>query len=327
LKNENILPLAKEGTKAAFVGPHVDNREIYGGWSIWGRAEDTVSIADAIKARRLETVPVPSADVVVMALGEYRDQTGEAASRGQIEVPAEQMELFRKVCDENPNVVVVLFTGRPLDIREIAQKAKAVLVVWQPGTEGGNAILDVLYGDKNPSGKLAMSFPWCVGQVPVFYSEMRTGRPYREGMTDRYLSRYLDIPNKPLYPFGYGLSYTSFEISPLHLDSAVLRRGEKEGIRASVRVKNTGDRAGHEVVQLYLRDRSASVARPVRELKGVQKLFLQPGEEREVVFTITDEMLSFTDADMNYTSEPGEFSAFVGNSSETLNEAVFHYKD
>ncbi len=379
LKNEGILPLEKscgenlsrenssrenfsqeKGKTVAYIGPHVENRQITGAWSMFAREEDTVSIADALKERGIhapvargsaildnnrtlealgealdyqkdaqqakalleEAVSVAKeADTVVLAIGEHRVQSGEAASRAQIEVPECQMELFRAVQAVNPNVAVVLFTGRPLDIREISQKAKAVLVVWQPGTEGGNAILNVLYGDVNPSAKLAMSFPWCTGQVPVFYNEMHTGRPYKEGMTDKYLSRYLDIPNKPLYPFGYGLSYTSFEISPVKLSSDTIQKGES--LTASVTVKNTGNMSGREVVQLYVQDHAASVARPVRELKGAQKIGLEPGEEKEVVFTITEEMLAFTNIDMEFTSEAGKYSVYIGSSSEADNEGVF----
>lgn len=361
LKNDGMLPLS-ETEKVAFIGPHVDNPHIMGAWSLFGRAEDTVTIAGALAERKIPAAcakgsailddcrglesfekwldyqkdesqakalleeavqTAKEADKVVLALGEHRAQSGEAASRAQIDLPSCQLELLRAVCAVNPNVTVVLFSGRPLDIREVSQKAKAVLAVWQPGTEGGNAILDVLYGAVNPSAKLAMSFPWCVGQAPVFYGEMHTGRPYRDGGMEKYLSRYLDVPNKPLYPFGFGLSYTSFEISALQLDGTVLKRGEGGSLKACAKVKNTGSVPGREVVQLYLQDHAASVARPVRELKGVQKLALAPGEEKEVVFEITEEMLFFTNMDMKFTSEPGSYSVYVGNSSETQNGAEF----
>lgn len=365
LKNDNILPLKQAAANTAFIGPHVENKMIYGGWSLFGRAEDTVSIADALRERKPDAVSAKgsamldnnrglevfddtldyqrderqaaamlqeaaekakAAEVVVLALGEHRLQSGEAASRANITLPDCQMELFRAVHAANPNVVVVLFSGRPLDIREITQKAKAVLAVWQPGTEGGNAILDVLYGDVNPSAKLSMSFPYCVGQVPVFYGGMHTGRPYEESMKEKFLSRYLDIPNKPLYPFGYGLSYAAFDISPVTLDGTVLIHEKGSSIRAKVTVRNTGSCAGQEVVQLYIQDQAASVARPVRELKGFRKIALDPGEEKEVYFTITEEMLRFTNIDMKFASEAGNFYAFVGNSSETQNKAEFLLK-
>ena len=248
-------------------------------------------------------------------------QSGEAASRADISLPECQMELFRKVRAVNQNVAVVLFTGRPLDIREISRYAASVLVVWMPGTEGGNAIADVLYGDVSPSGKLAMSFPYCVGQVPVFYGQFATGRPYKEGTDEKYVSRYLDIPNKPLYAFGYGLSYTEFQIGKVCLSASHMNR---EGvILASVQVKNIGGMKGKEVVQLYIQDVCASVVRPVRELKGVKKIELFPGEEKTVSFEIREEMLRFHNVDMNYLSEPGEFKIFIGNSSETENGAIF----
>lgn len=365
LKNEGLLPLKPEGSKLAFIGPHVENRRIFGGWSLFARTEDTVSIADALRERGIDAAlakgsaildnnrglelfgdmldyqkdekvvsdllqeaveTAKTADVVVLAIGEHQAQSGEAASRADITVPECQMELFRAVHAVNPNVVVVLFSGRPLDIREIAQKANAVLEVWQPGTEGGSAILDVLYGDVNPSAKLSMSFPYCVGQVPVFYGEMHTGRPYEEGTGNKFLSRYLDIPNKPMYPFGFGLSYTTFEISPIILDEAVLFCEKGSSIQARVTVKNTGLCAGSEVVQLYIQDLSASVARPVRELKGFQKVALNPGEEKEVTFTITEDMLRFTNINMKSESEAGNFYVYVGNSSETQNKAEFLLK-
>ena len=358
LKNEGVLPLKNE-EKVAFIGPYVSNCEIYGAWSMFGRPETTVSAEMGIKSRSginaefltgcamlnefdgleymkgkgeetgneseqlLEEAEeeAQKADKVVLFLGEHRMQSGEAASRANISLPECQMELFRKVRAVNQNVAVVLFTGRPLDIREISRYAASVLVVWMPGTEGGNAIADVLYGDVSPSGKLAMSFPYCVGQVPVFYGQFATGRPYKEGTDEKYVSRYLDIPNKPLYAFGYGLSYTEFQIDKVCLSASHMNR---EGvILASVQVKNIGGMKGKEVVQLYIQDVCASVVRPVRELKGIKKIELFPGEEKTVSFEIREEMLRFHNVDMNYLSEPGEFKIFIGNSSETENGAIF----
>ena len=347
LKNDGILPLA--GERTAFIGPYVANAEIYGAWSMFGTPETTVSIEQGVKNRGCgqvyfaegcmlsedpgrseetagkllqEAVELAKkADKVVLALGEHRLQSGEAASRADITLPDCQMELFRQVCAVNKNVVVVLFSGRPLDIREISGQAAAVLAVWMPGTEGGNAIADVLFGDVNPSGRLSMSFPYSVGQVPIFYGQFRTGRPYTEGTEEKYVSRYLDIPNRPLYPFGYGLSYTTFEIGPVQLSAQQMRRTDR--LRATVTVKNTGTVSGSEVVQMYLADVNGSVARPVRELRGFCKVRLEPGEEREVCFEITEEMLRFHDIHMDYVSEPGTFRVFVGDSSETENGAAF----
>lgn len=271
-------------------------------------------LAEAVQAAR-------EADIVVMPLGESFLQSGEAKSRAMIDIPDVQMQLFRKVAEVNPNIVVVLFTGRPLDLREISEKAKAVLVAWLPGTEGGHGVMDVLTGKVNPSGRLPMSFPYCVGQCPVYYNEFSTGRPWHEGSKGLFTSRYLDVPNKPLYSFGYGLSYTTFAISPVVLDRTEM--GAEEAVTAKVTVKNTGAMPGTEVIQLYIRDVAASVVRPVRELKGFEKVELMPGEEREVSFRIDDEMLSFIRADGTVGSEPGLFRVWIGNCSDTENSAEF----
>lgn len=363
LKNDGLLPLKKEGQRTAFIGPHVDNQRIIGAWSMFANAQDTVTLKGAVLSRGYAQVtfhkgsPVldndrgmevywkeehmsgdwekrekllkeavaaaKEADTVVLALGEHQMQSGEAASRADITVPECQMELFRRVYDANPNVSVVLFSGRPLDIRELSRKARAVLAVWMPGSEGGNAIADVLYGDVNPSGKLSMSFPYSVGQVPVHYNMFRTGRPLDKTSEQRYFSKYLDIPNEPLYPFGYGLSYTEFEISRVHLDKDELTK--ENCIHASVSVRNTGNVTGQEVVQLYVQDIVGSVVRPVRELKGFRKVELKPGEEKEVIFTLREDMLRFTDSNMERQSEAGEFHLFIGNSSDTQNQAKFFF--
>ena len=263
-----------------------------------------------------------AADIVVMALGEHYLQSGEATSHANIQVPEVQMELFRRVCEVNERVVVVLFSGRPLDIREISGKAKAVLQVWMPGTEGARAIVDVLYGAYNPSGKLPMSFPYCVGQVPVHYNEYSTGRPCVPGKDkDRFRSKYLDIPNAPLYPFGYGLSYTRFSVSKIALDKECMTRDES--IRAEVKVKNIGERKGTETIQFYIRDVAASVVRPVKELKGFCKITLEPGEEQTVSFTIDDSKLQFLTESGRWESEAGKFEVFAGTDSSTVNCAEF----
>lgn len=280
----------------------------------WDEEAEERMFAQAVEA-------AGEAEVVVMPLGESFLQSGEACSRAMIELPRVQMKLLRRVAAVNPNIVVVLFTGRPLDLREINEIARAVLVVWMPGTEGGHGIVDVLTGKVNPSGKLPMSFPYSVGQCPVCYNAFSTGRPCREGDNNRFLSKYLDIPNKPLYPFGYGLSYTSFTFSGVMLDRKEM--SEEETITARVRVKNTGSLTGTEVVQLYLQDVAASVVRPVKELKDFEKVTLQPGEEREVAFLIDNEKLSFIRADGTVGSEAGLFRVWIGNCSETENVAEF----
>ena len=281
---------------------------------IMTREEEEQMQKEAVEAAK-------EADLVIMPLGEHYLQSGEAASRAQITVPEVQMELFRAVHRVNKNIVVVLFCGRPLDIREISQKARAVLVVWRPGTEGGSAVVDVLTGKENPSGRLPMSFPYCVGQVPVHYNEFSTGRPDQIGIQERFRSKYLDIPNEPLYPFGYGLGYTRFSLSQVKLDKTEMREGDT--IHAGVMLKNIGERKGTETVQFYIRDMAASVVRPVKELKGFEKVTLEPGEEREIIFAVEEPMLRFHTEQNGFASEAGEFLVFAGTDSRTENRAGF----
>ena len=366
LKNaEKILPLGKE-KKIAWVGPYVHSRNLMGSWSFIGDAKDVTNLEEAVKAQadttnmsfhagspmlgsdiRLEgfgeameqsTTPeeeeamlleavnaAKEADVVVLAIGEDRLQSGEATSNANIRIPEIQQRLLERVSKVNENVVVVLFNGRPLDLRDVVSKAKAVLEVWMPGTEGANAIADVVFGAYAPSGKLTMSFPYSVGQVPVHYNEYSTGRPHVPGKDkDRFRSKYLDIPNAPLFPFGYGLGYTSFAISDVKLDKAEL--GMEDEIKASVTVKNTGDAKGTETVQLYIHDVAASVVRPVKELKDFCKVTLQPGEETEVIFKITEEELRFLTENERVESENGVFEVFIGSDSTTENKAEFVLK-
>lgn len=271
-------------------------------------AERAQMLQEAIEAAK-------QAEIVVMPIGEYYLQSGEATSRGDIRIPDPQLVLLREVAKVNANIVVVLFNGRPLDLREVEENAKAVLEVWLPGTEGGHAIVDALIGKVNPSGKLPMSFPYCVGQIPVYYNHLATGRPNDPQKKERYLSKYLDIPNEPLYPFGYGLSYTGFTISDVILSSDKLTKDGE--ITASIWIQNTGEREGSDVLQLYIRDVTASVARPVKELKGIEKVSLKPGEKKEISFRITEEMLRFVRADGSYGSEPGKFRVWISDSSDS----------
>jgi len=209
-----------------------------------------------------------------------------------------------------------------MDLRALQDKAKAILVVWMPGTEGGPAIARTLYGDCAPSGRLSMAFPWCVAQLPMHYDQLSTGRPYHgDHRAIRISSKYLDMPNRPLYPFGFGLTYTTFAYSGVALSADKLTRGGE--ITASVRVTNTGDRPGTETVQLYLRDLVGSVARPVRELKGFRRVTLRPGESADVAFAITEEQLRFYDINMDFVSEPGGFEVFIGPDSASENKATF----
>mgnify|MGYP000664111360 CR=1 FL=1 len=277
--------------------------------------EEAQMLEEAVKA-------AAGAKKVVLCIGEDRLQSGEATSNANIQIPEIQQKLLDRVAEVNDNIVVVLFSGRPLDIRDIKAKAKAILEVWMPGTEGAGAIADVLYGAYNPTGKLPMSFPYCVGQVPVHYNEYATGRPHVEGKDkDRFRSKYLDIPNAPLYPFGYGLSYTTFTVSEVSLDKDSMKDGES--IRAAVTVKNTGTCAGTETIQLYLHDVAASVVRPVKELKDFRKVTLQPEEEARVEFTITEPQLCFLSENNIFESEAGIFEIFIGTDSTTTNKAKF----
>ena len=209
-----------------------------------------------------------------------------------------------------------------MDITKECEMVKSVLMVWFPGTEGGNAIADVLFGYEQPGGRLSMSIPYSVGQVPVFYGEFTTGRPYQEDWTyKRFLSRYQDIPNKPLYPFGFGLSYTEFKYSNVELSTNLLEKGKT--IEATITLTNTGEREGVETVQLYIRDVAGSVIRPVKELKGIKKIRLTAGESREVSFQINEDMLRFYNFDGNFAAEPGSFQVFIGPDSGTYNMATF----
>lgn len=360
LENDGVLPLKKED-KVAFIGPYTDEKAIIGSWSIFGKNEDAVSIKEGVEAKGIQAVWEKGCEIldagvkmagfgsayenkksqkemeemtmsavsaardaakVVLCMGEHMVQTGEGASRGDLTLPECQLKLLREVAAVNDNIAVVLFGGRPVDLREVKELAKAILVVWMPGSEGGNAIADILYGEASPSGKLPMSFPYCVGQVPVHYNEFQTGRHFNKEQPDnRFQSRYLDIPNEPLYPFGYGLSYASFTYGDVKLSSDVLARGGE--IKASVMVKNTGFCSAKEAVQLYIRDDKGSVVRPVRELKGFEKITLNKGEEREVSFTITEDLLKFHDINMDFVAESGTFTVYIGGDSNTENQAVF----
>ena len=263
-----------------------------------------------------------TADKVILFLGEHYLQTGEATSRGNLDIPAIQKRLLKEIVSINPNTAVVLFNGRPLDIREICESSKAVLEAWMPGTEGGMALMNILSGTHEPTGRLPMSFPYCVGQVPIHYDSFPTGRFYDEKQKEnRFLSKYLDIPNKPLFPFGWGLGYTDYSISDVRLDKKEL--SEREKIVAEVTVKNIGDRTGTEILQLYIHDVAASVVRPVKQLKGYKRITLQPGEEAVVKFEIKEEMLRFYMENGEWGSEPGKFEVMIGRDSSTENKKMF----
>ncbi|MBX2987222.1 MAG: beta-glucosidase BglX [Bdellovibrionaceae bacterium] len=261
------------------------------------------------------------ADVVVMALGEAESMSGEAASRTVIRLPAHQQALLRDVKATGKPVVVLLFNGRPLVLGMENEVADALVETWFLGTQAGNAIADVLFGDYNPSGKLTISFPYNEGQIPVSYLDKSTGRPMNPKV--KYTTKYLDAPNEPLFPFGYGLSYTSFEISEPRLDSERLKAGQRFKVR--VDVTNTGSRDGEEVVQLYIRDLVATVTRPMKQLRGFRKVFLKAGEKKELVFDLSVEDLKFYDQKMRWVAEPGTFQVMVGNSSRDVKATEFRF--
>lgn len=262
------------------------------------------------------------ADVVVAALGEGSEMSGESSSRTNIQIPAVQKRLLEALLKTGKPVVLVLFTGRPLDLSWEQQNVPAILNVWFGGTEAAAAITDVLFGDVNPSGKLTATFPQNVGQLPIYYSQKNTGRPLAPGgWFAKFRSNYLDVSNDPLYPFGYGLSYTSFSYGDVKLSKSSFKSGGS--ITASVEVKNTGSREGKEVVQLYIRDLVGSVTRPVKELKGFEKISLKPGESRTITFTINADLLKFYDAELKYVAEPGDFKVFIGGNSRDVKEAAF----
>ncbi|MCP9749711.1 beta-glucosidase BglX [Ferruginibacter sp. HRS2-29] len=261
-------------------------------------------------------------DVIIAALGESSEMSGESSSRSNIEIPQAQKDLLMVLVKTGKPVVLVLFTGRPLVLNWEKANVPSILNVWFGGSEAGNAIADVLFGDVNPSGKLTTTFPQNVGQIPLYYNHKNTGRPLTDSLWfQKFRSNYLDVSNLPLYPFGYGLSYTTFSYSDIRLSSATL--GKTGNITATVTLKNTGNRDGAEVVQLYTRDLVGSVTRPVKELKGFQKIFLKAGESKAVTFTISAEDLKFYNSEYKFVAEPGDFKVFIGGNSVDVKEASF----
>jgi beta-glucosidase len=363
LKNDRqTLPL-DASTKIAFIGPLVKNqRNLVGNWSAAGDWEQAVNIWSALENKfagnkflyaqgchlvenetiRRNTDPngnviddVPSeqliaeavrtaklADVVVAVLGDAYDMSGEAASRSNIDLLDNQKTLLKALKETGKTVILVLMNGRPLTLQWEHDNIDAILETWYAGTRAGDAIVDILFGEVNPSGKITMTFPRNVGQIPVYYNHKNTGRPFSND--SKFTTKYIDMENTPLYPFGYGLSYTQFTYSGVQLSDSTLT---KDGaITASVTLTNSGDRAGEEIVQLYIRDLVGSITRPVKELKGFQRVALKPGESKHVAFTVTSEQLKFYNADLQWTAEPGEFFVFIGGNSDVNNKARFWLK-
>ena len=265
------------------------------------------------------------ADVIVAALGESSEMSGESSSRTELGLPDVQHTLLEALLKTGKPVVLTLFTGRPLTLNWEQEHVPAILNVWFGGSEAAYAIGDVLFGDVNPSGKLTMTFPKNVGQIPLFYNHKNTGRPLAAGKWfEKFRSNYLDVDNEPLYPFGYGLSYTTFQYSDIALSTPTL--GKDGSVTAVVTVTNTGKHDGAEVVQLYIRDLVGSITRPVRELKGFNKIFLRAGESKTVSFTITRDLLRFYDYDLNYVAEPGDFDIMIGGNSQAVKTAKLTLK-
>jgi beta-glucosidase len=341
LKNDHVLPLHKD-QKVALIGPFAQNGDILGPWSWQGSKEDAIKVDEGFRMKtdashlfvaqgcdvesgteeQLEEALqiAKDADVIVLALGEHSNMSGEAKCRADIRLPAVQLDLVSKMKQLQKPIVAVLFNGRPLDLHGVIDQTDAVLEAWFPGTEGGAAVADLLYGDVNPSGRLTMSFPYSVGQVPVYYNSFNTGRPKVEPVTE-YVSKYLDIPNEPLLPFGFGLSYTTFAYSDASLSATSMSPGGS--ITVSVKVKNTGNVAGDEIVQLFVRDVVGEVIRPLKELKDFKKITLDPGEEKEVMFILKEEQLHYHHSDLQFKSDPGEFIVYVGSNSNDVTELAF----
>lgn len=343
LKNENeILPLKKNIGTVAVIGPLAGSkRDPLGAWAAQGDTVDVITVVEGITQKLSAThvlyaqgcgitdsskngfasavAAAKKADVTILVLGEAVTMSGEAYSRSRIDLPGVQQELAEAVCAAGKPVIVVLMNGRPLAVPWIVEHANALVEAWFLGVQSGNAIADVLFGEVNPSGKLPVTFPRAVGQIPIYYNHKNTGRP--GDPRNHYTSGYFDLNNTPLFPFGFGLSYSKFEYSHLTLSTPSMKMDGS--VMASVEVKNSGTRTGEEVVQFYSRDLVGSVTRPVKELKGFSRVVLQPGETKKIEFTITPEHLKFYTLDMKFTLEPGDFVLYAGGNSRDVLEIPF----
>ncbi len=351
LKNENhLLPLSKNIKTIALIGPFIKGvRDNIGFWSYswpddslrivsqWQGIQNKVGantkllyakgceINDSSQADFGEAVAIAKqADVVIMSVGEGSDWSGEAKSRSNIHLPGMQEELVKAIYATGKPVIVLINAGRPLIFNWTADNVPAILYTWWLGTEAGDAIADVLFGDYNPSAKLPISFPRIEGQIPIYYSHFSTGRPATSDSDRFYRSAYIDLSIYPKFPFGFGLSYTNFSFSDIQLSSSTMSMNQN--IRATVTVTNSGEYDGEETVQLYIQDLVGSVVRPVKELKGFQKIFLRKGDSKQVSFTIDINKLKFYNADLKYIAEPGDFKVYVGGNSRDVKEAMFTLK-
>ncbi|NME70355.1 beta-glucosidase BglX [Flammeovirga aprica] len=347
LKNDNqVLPLDLEKqTKIAAIGPLVKSKkDVLGAWKAKGSPKDAKSLFEGLKGATkgkaellyakgcdmksddksgfVEAIEVANqSDVVVLAIGEPRTISGEAKSRTDITIPGVQTELLEALKATGKPIVVVLMNGRPLALEKEDELADAILETWHLGTMAGPAIADVIFGKYNPGGKLPMTFPRNVGQVPIYYNAKNTGRPFDPSQPSGYKSYYLDAPNSPLYPFGYGLSYTTFEYGEITLSSDKMT---DEAITASIEVTNTGDYDGEEVVQMYIQDVIGKSTRPLKELKGFEKVFIKKGETKKITFTIEKEALTYFRWDMSEGVEAGDFNVYIGTNSDDVKSATFN---
>jgi beta-glucosidase len=336
LKNQNkILPIKKDIGSIALIGPLADNQsDPLGAWSAAGQPENIITVLKGISNKISSNTKInyvkgceindssetdfdkaveaaKKSDIVIMVVGESREMSGEAASRSNLNLPGVQKNLVKRIYQTGKPVVVVLMNGRPLTINWVAKNIPAVIEAWFLGDQAGNAIADVLFGDYNPSGKLPVTFPRSVGQIPIYYNHKNTGRPAKEN--DKYTSKYLDSPVSPLYPFGYGLSYTTFDYMNIRTDKSKISKSDS--LAVLIDVSNAGSIAGEEVVQLYIHDEVRSVTPAVKELKGFKKIKLSPGETKTIKFIITPQMLSFLDVHLNRIVEPGTFDIMIGGNS------------
>jgi beta-glucosidase len=346
LKNNGALPLKSGNRKILVTGPLANDRDnLIGAWSGSGEGRHCVSLLEGLKQNpkaaqfsfeyikgcEIEGTDrsgfdsvlksAADADIIIIAIGEHKDLSGEAASRAMIRIPGVQEELLKALKTLGKPVITVVMNGRPLVLKDVHEHSDALIEAWWLGTQAGNALADVTYGDYNPSGKLPMTFPIHEGQIPVFYSHKSTGRPFNPD--SKYTSKYLDVSNDPLYPFGYGLSYTTFNYGTVQTDKKSFR--SNEAVTVTVELHNSGAFDGEEVVQLYVRDLVASVTRPVKELKAFKKVMLKAGEKKTIQFTLNAADLSFLDKNMKWVTEPGEFDVFIGTDSDTQNKTMITF--
>ena len=343
LKNDGILPFSTNVKKVALIGPFADEHKIIGFWACRGRDAESITVKEGVSSLlpHAEILTVPAcgnewndtdtigfseaikaakdADIVILCLGEPQDYSGEGNCRTDICLPGVQTELAKEIINVNQKTAAVIFNGRPLSLTQLDEIAPAILDIWFPGTEGGNAVADLLFGKVNPSGKLTMSFPKSVGQCPIYYNHARTGRPKsvtKDDQRTRYNSSYIDCGNLPLYSFGYGLSYSNFVYESMTLSATEMTTDST--ITVSVKITNNSDIAGKETVQLYLRDLVASTIRPIQQLIAFEKIHLDPHESKTVTFTVDESMLRFWDTEHRHISELGQFTLSTGYADHLL---------